>query len=59
MKNGFVFFRNGNNLKFSDFKLQRFFLIISEAVENSLSTAAELGIGVLYFRQSFIHTLRC
>jgi len=53
------FFRNRNSSKLSDFKLERFFLNISEAVENNLSTAAELGIGVLYFRKSFIHTLRC
>ena len=59
IKNGIVFFRNRNSSKFSDFKLERFFLDISEAVENSLSTAAELGIGVLYFRKSSIHTLRC
>ena len=59
IKNVFVFFRNRNCSKFSNFKLERFFLNISEAVENSLSTAAELGIGVLYFKKSFIHTLRC
>jgi len=59
IKNGIVFFRNRNSSKFSDFKLERFFLNISEAVENNLSTAAELGIGVLYFSKSFIHSLRC
>ena len=58
IKNGIVFFRNRNSSKFSEIKLQRFFLNISEAVVNS-STAAELGIGVLCFRKSFIHTLRC
>ena len=44
------FFKNRNISKFFDVKLDRFFLKMSDPNEKRHSTAAELGIDVLYFK---------
>ena len=49
---------NTNLSKFSEVKLERFALKISDPIEKTLSTAAELGMLVLYFKNTSIQACR-